>query len=283
MPAPPFPQHEAALEAARRLPPHLAPSVWLGHSMGSGSPRVMSSGHATLDSELPGGGWPCQSLTEVLQEPSGPSEWRLLSPCLSDVVRRGGHILLIGAPLVPHAPALWRQGLPPERLVLVDARTPQERLWSTEQALKAGCFTAVLSWLPQVQASALRRLQAAATRHPGPAFVFRPAQHLREASAAPLRVHVGLGPCPHPLVVHIVKRRGPSHAWPLVLPCWPPDLAALLPAEPSSLPSPSSPSSSPPPPGSFSPSFSPSDHAELDRFAADMRPAQRSLHTEPGH
>lgn len=282
MPALPSSQHEAAQDAARRLPPHLAQSVWLGHSMGAGPTRVIASGHAKLDAELPGGGWPCQSLIEVLQEPAWPAEWRLLGPCLSDVVRRGGHVLLIGAPLVPHAPALWRQGLPPERLILVDARTAQERLWATEQALQAGCFIAVLSWLPQVQASALRRLQTAAARHPGLAFVFRPTQHLREASAAPLRVRVGLGPCPHPLVLHIVKRRGPSHAWPLTLPCWPPDLAALLPLAPTSPPL---------PPGSPPPSLSPSDHAELDRFAADMRPdmrrvrepAQHGLHTEPGH
>nr|WP_315193657.1 translesion DNA synthesis-associated protein ImuA [uncultured Aquabacterium sp.] len=249
--------HGAAQDATRCLPPHLAQSVWLGHSLGEGSQRVLPSGHPQLDGELPGGGWPCQSLTEVLHEQAGQAEWRLLAPALREVVQRGGHILLIAPPFVPHVPALHRQGVSPERLILIDAHTPQECLWATEQALQAGCFTAVLSWLPQVRASSLRRLQVCAARHPGPAFIFRPARCRAESSAAPLRLHLSLGPFPHPMILDIVKRRGPSRVLPLLLPSWPPDLLALLrpPARPAPLVLPSS-------------AHPLTAHAELDRTAA---------------
>jgi protein ImuA len=190
---------------------------------------VLPSGHALLDAELPGGGWPGQALTEILQTQAGLAEWRLLLPALRQLVQRGGHVLLIGAPLQPQVTALWREGLPPERLVCVGANTVAERLWATEQALKAGCLSAVLVWLPQVRPQALRRLQACAARHAGPVFVFRPPQAALEPSPAPLRLHLGVGGCPHPMRVRLFKRRGPAHAEAIVLPHWPVGLAALLP------------------------------------------------------
>lgn len=233
---PPSASTGAAAAVCAGLPAHLAQAVWSGHGGRSDGGLVLSSGHAALDAELPGGGWPGQALTEVLQAQAGMAEWRLLMPALRALVQRGGHVLLIGAPLRPQASALWREGLPPERLVCVEARTPTERLWATEQALKAGCLSAVLVWLPNVRPEALRRLQACATHHAGPVFVFRPVQAALEPSPAPLRLHLGLGPCPHPMQVRVLKRRGPAHAQAVVLPHWPAGLGALLPSP--ALPSP---------------------------------------------
>ncbi len=212
------------------LPPHLAQAVWSGHALGGGMAAVLPSGHAALDTLLPGGGWPCQALTEVLQAQAGLAEWRLLLPALVRLIQRGGHVLLVGAPWPPQLTALSREGLPESRLVCIDTRSPQERLWATEQALKAGCLSAVLAWLPQVRAEALRRLQACAAQHAGPVFIFRPESAGQAASPAPLRLHLGLGPCPHPLQVRLLKRRGPQHEQPIVLPHWPAGLASLLPA-----------------------------------------------------
>lgn len=238
------------------LPPHLAQAVWSGHALGGGHAPVLPSGHAALDAQLPGGGWPCQALTEVLQAQAGLAEWRLLLPALAHLVQRGGHVLLVGAPWRPQLTPLSREGLPEDRLICIDALTPLERLWATEQALKAGCLSAVLAWLPQVRADALRRLQACAAQHAGPVFIFRPEHAGQGASPAPLRLHLGLGPCPHPLQVRLLKRRGPLHAQAIVLPHWPAGLAALLPAP--ALPA--------PPPG-----LSEVDrHVALDRTAAQL-------------
>lgn len=183
-------------------------------------------------------------MTEVLLAQAAQAEWRLLSPALAQIVRQGGSVLLIAPPHSPYLPGLSREGLEEDRLIRVDARTPAERLWATEQALKAGCVSAVLSWLPQARPEQIRRLQACAAQHPGPLFVFRPAKAQVDSSAAPLRVLLNLGPCPHPLQVQIVKRRGPMLDQALRLSHWPRGLMPLL---PSSLPIPLTPVTSPHP------------------------------------
>jgi protein ImuA len=226
--------HTVSAAALSALPSHLAQAVWPGHALGQGSEQRIASGHPELDAELPGGGWPCQSLTEVLQGPGAQGEWRLLGPALAQLVRQGGSVLLIGPPQHPHLPGLARAGLPQQRLIWVDAHTQAERLWATEQALKSGCVSAVLSWLPQARPEQLRRLQACAAQHPGLLFALRPLQAQAEASAAPLRLSLALGPCPHPLLVQLFKRRGPAMSAPLRLDHWPAGLPDLWP--PSQVP-----------------------------------------------
>lgn len=274
------PPRPGAREAAERLPPHLAQVVWPGHLLGTATQQVWSSGHPLLDAELPGGGWPAQSLSEVLQPQPGLAEWRLLLPALRQVVAAGGHVLLIGPPHVPHLPGLAQQGLPPERVICIQAATAAERLWATEQALLAEGLWAVLSWLPQARAAQVRRLQVCAGRQAGPVFLFRPDQAVAEASAAPLRLHLSLGPCPHPLVVRIVKRRGPVREVPLCLESWPPGLMELLPPgeqgplSPLAPPLTHVPAKRPPlAPAVVTTAGLPTiDHAELDRPAARLLP-----------
>jgi protein ImuA len=203
--------------------------VWRGDALGSTAHPVIASGHGVLDAELPGHGWPCRNLTDVLCAQGTQAEWRLLSPALARVIDLGGSVMLIGAPCTPHLPGLAREGLRDERLVRIVAPSLSERLWATEQALKARCFTAVLSWLPHARPEQIRRLQACASRHPGLAFVLRPAEARHESSAAPLRVMLDVGPCPHPLRIEIVKRRGPVLEKTLQLAHWPEGLAPLLP------------------------------------------------------
>lgn len=258
----------ATLNGSPALPEHLAQAVWRGDAMGRVSSTVIPSGHHMLDAELPGGGWPCQSMTEVLLPQSAQAEWRLLSPALAQIVKQGGSVLLVAPPHVPHLPGLHKEGLRDDRLIRIDACTPAERLWATEQALKAGCVSAVLSWLPQVRPEQIRRLHACSAQHPGPLFVFRPAKAQADSSAAPLRVLLGLGPCPHPLQVQIIKRRGPTLDQPLSLTSWPAGLAPLLPAAPQPT---SSPRISSPIPESTTPPDAnrlPSHHVALDRLAA---------------
>jgi protein ImuA len=218
------------------LPEHLAQAVWRGDALGGAEHVVIPTGHGVLDAELPGGGWPCQAMTEILVTQNAQAEWRLLSPALADVTRRGGCVLLIAPPHPPCLPGLIREGLADDGLISIDARTPAERLWATEQALKARCVSAVLSWLPRVRSEDIRRLHACAAGHPGPFFVFRPMHVRTDSSAAPLRLLLSLGDCPHPLQVEVIKRRGPLLERPLTLSHWPRGLAPLLPVQPVSRP-----------------------------------------------
>ena len=194
--------------------PASVPGVWRADRWAGTPSQVVSSGHADLEPELPGGGWPQGQLTEVLQAQPGLHEWRLLLPALC-VAAAQGPLVLVAPPHLPHLPPLALAGLPVQRILRVEARTPAERLWTTEQVLQCRELGAVLAWLPQVRSEQLRRLQLACAGRLSLVFVLRsePARH--ESSPAPLRLLVrGEG---QDLQVEIFKRRGPPCGQPVVV------------------------------------------------------------------
>ena len=191
-----------------QLPNSVSRAIWRGTEVGQTEHAVVSSGLEALDVELPGGGWPCNSITELLQPQPSLCEWRLLSPALAGVVAAGGQILLVGPPKRPHAPGLLKLGITEKSLVWIAADTPAERLWTTEQLVKANPRGgAILAWLPQARAEQLRRLQVHAQSCDCPVFLFRPEAAQLDASPAPLRVLVTLG-TDWQLQVQILKRKG---------------------------------------------------------------------------
>ena len=217
--------------------------LWRGDRLGRRLERVLPTGHAVLDRELPGGGWPVRALTEVLLSPLAGCEWRLLLPALRQLggggepsgggravpVRRPA-IVMIEAPGEARRPCmagLHRWDLEASQLVRVVPRTLQDALWAAEQALQCHEVGAVLAWLPQVRAPALRRLQAQAQRGRACVFVFRPEAAARESSPAPLRVQVAQR-SPTSLSVRLLKRRGPWHEGEIELHVLPPGLARVM-------------------------------------------------------
>jgi protein ImuA len=202
--------------------------VWRGDALGLAQAAALPSGHAGLDAELPGGGWPAAGLTELLQARAAGHDWRLLLPALARLAALArGPVALVGAPegLQPFAPALAAQGLPAARLLWVRTDEDKARLWAAEQAVRCADVPAVLAWLPRVRADGLRRLHLAALDHGKPLFAFRPAAAQAESSPAPLRLRLDGEAA---LQVLVFKRRGPPMARPLELPAEAPALAALL-------------------------------------------------------
>ncbi|MDR7305820.1 translesion DNA synthesis-associated protein ImuA [Rhodoferax saidenbachensis] len=207
--------------------------VWHAHALASAPQAVQPTGDARLDAQLPGGGWPVGALIELLQPAGVHSEWRLLLPALA---RSGqGPVVLVGAPQLPFVPALAAQGLAVARLVWVTAQAATARLWAAEQALRCAEVDAVLAWLPQARGDQLRRLQMAAADHHKLLFVMRAQQTQADASPALLRLQlVPQAPTQaqaagsDTLAVHILKRRGPPLAEPLVLQARPARLAVWL-------------------------------------------------------
>ncbi len=226
VPAPPARPPRIALLPGE-LPPAVAAAIWRGDQLGSPVTQVLSSGYPALDAELPGGGWPARSLTELLQPQPTVLEWRLLAPAMRAVVAKGEDIVIIGPPKLPHLPGLRDEGLDERRLVWIQAATPAERLWVTEQLVKANSAGLVLSWLPQARQEQIRRLQVCAQACDSPVFLCRPAAAEHEASAAPLRVQVTLG-VDWELRVHLLKRKGNVHDGVLRLPSVPRGLAPLI-------------------------------------------------------
>lgn len=210
------------------LPARVSQAIWRGTDIGQASETVMSSGYAALDAELPGRGWPCNSLTELLQPQPSLCEWRLLSPSLALVATQGGQILLVGPPKRPHVPGLAKLGISEKSLVWIAADTPAERLWTTEQLIKANPRGgAILAWLPQARAEQLRRLQVHAQSCDCPVFLFRPEAAQLDASPAPLRVLASLG-VDWELQVQILKRRGALMDGAIALPSVPGTLASVF-------------------------------------------------------
>jgi protein ImuA len=210
-----------------QLAPHVAEAVWRGDELGQQVVETVPCGWSSLDAELPSGGWPRRSVTEVLAAQPSVVEWRLLTPGLGPIVQSGGQVVVIGPPRHPHLPGLQHMGLSERQFIWVQADAPAQRLWATEQFIKSNAAGAVIAWLPKVRPDQLRRLQVCALASDGPVFLCRPDAARHEASAAPLRVHAQAGPDWN-LAVQVLKRRGPPHEQPLSLPSIPGGLASVL-------------------------------------------------------
>lgn len=76
---------EASLDAVARAArlAELHPSLWRASQIGGAAQRTTASGFDALDAQLPGGGWPHGTLTELLLAQAGVGELRLLAPALA--------------------------------------------------------------------------------------------------------------------------------------------------------------------------------------------------------
>ncbi len=211
--------------------PRLA-GVWLADQLGtSTAARVQATGHAGLDAQLPGGGWPVGAMTEVLQPAAGLHVWQLVLPALAQATAtRPGAVVLVAPPHEPFAPALRAGGLDAARLCRVQTTSAAQALWATEQALRCRDVQAVLAWLPQAAPESLRRLQLAAAQMGQLLWVFRPARARQQASPAPLRLWVEAvdGSGGAQMQVQVLKRRGPPMEQAVVLPASNAALARVL-------------------------------------------------------
>lgn len=214
------------LRAVSPISPENLPHVWRAPELARTVEQALPTGHAALDAQLPGGGWPCGSLVEVLQASAGRHVWQLLLPALAQTTQaQGGPVVLVNAPHLPFGPSLGAQGLPPERLLKVQAKNAQAALWASEQALRCADVVALLAWLPRCRATELRRLHLAAAQQGKLLFVFRGVNARDESSPARVRLQIEEG---EELRVHLLKRRGPPLAQAIELPAQPARLRKLL-------------------------------------------------------
>lgn len=213
-----------ALPCAARLQEVQLDGVWRGSDWHGGRmPQTWPSGHAALDAELPGGGWPGNALVQIQQAPHTHAEWALLLPALAaQACQHEGQLVLVAPPYLPFAPALQAAGIAPQRLCCVQApnRLAQELAWACEQALHCRDVLAVLAWLPQLPLPAQRRLQLAAASQGRPMWLWQDQQAGQHSSPAPLRLRLERAPqagAANGLQVQILKRRGPCLDHPVQL------------------------------------------------------------------
>jgi hypothetical protein len=181
------------------------PSVWRGRSRAA--IPTLSTGFAALDAGLPGGGWPCHGLIEVLTPHPGVGELYLLLPALAALSRLSPDrwCTWVSPPHEPFAPALEAHGVELSRMLVVRTHLP---LWAHEQALKSGATSLAMAWLPRASARAIRRLQLAAEQGRALGVLYRSQKYASEASPAMLRVLLEPMANQHGARLSLLKSRG---------------------------------------------------------------------------
>ena len=210
--------------------------VWRAGELGAASAVTINTGYAALSQVLPGGGWPCGAVTEVLQAQPGHHEWGLVAPALGTLqaASPSALVVLVGAPYCPFGPALGARQLNMQRVLNIRSQNAKNdapaMLWATREALGCADVGAVLAWLPDARGAHLRRLQIAALANDKLLFVFRPLAAQYDSSPAPLRLKLAgtAHAAAHNLQIDVFKRRGPTLAAPVLIDTRPPRLAALL-------------------------------------------------------
>jgi hypothetical protein len=272
-----------ALRAATTLVPRLQAAgtgalphqVWRANEWDQGSTpaECVPTGFATLDHELPGGGWPRGQLVELLVENPGLGELGLLLPALAGAARTGRSCVWVlpcrsgasaagtadtaedtgtaaeAAQALPYAPVLVEAGLDLAQHIFVKPLTARESSWALEQSLRTAHLGALIGWLPDTHSATdadfrgLRRLHLLAQRHRSLVFVLRSVRHAHSPSPAALRLQ--LQHDTSHLQVQILKRRGRPLLEPIALQVHPArwnrapatqDLPAATPAPASAAP-----------------------------------------------
>jgi hypothetical protein len=196
--------------------PLLSAQVWRGDQLAPAGGETLPTGFATLDAELPGGGWPRGAVTELMPKTQGIGELRVLLPAMAQLTTRGEWVALIAPPYIPYAPALERMGVDLRQIVVLETRALKDQWWAAEQALRAGSLGMVIFWTENVDDRLLRRLQTAARTGNAAGFIFAAPAHAAQTSPAPLRI--ALSAAGNALEVTLLKRRGSLLAQPICLP-----------------------------------------------------------------
>lgn len=190
------------------------PLLWRGDQLAPADDAI-ASGFASLDRELPGGGWPKTALTELLADAEGIGELSLLVPALRRLAQAGEVIVLVAPPHAPYAPAFSGRGIDPARVLVVEAAEDRQRWWAAEQVLRSNSAGALLFWPKTLGDQRARRLQLAAQASQTLAFLFAPTARAAQPSPSPLRLRLSLSG--HRLRLDIFKRRGGLVSAPLLL------------------------------------------------------------------
>jgi protein ImuA len=165
-------------------------------------------GVPAIDAHLPGGGLARGALHEVTAAEAAamPAAFGFAAALMGHALRAQqgqarpeGEALLVlsrgaGGFGRPYGHGLSALGLPPGRLLLVEAESDVQALWAVEEALRLSAVAAVAGWIGgRLDLKASRRLQAAAEGSGALLLVLRP-PGAEEANAAATRWRVGPAP-----------------------------------------------------------------------------------------
>lgn len=182
-----------------------------------GSQNTLPTGFESLNRELPHRGWPLSTLIEFSLSQTGIGEMRLLRPALAQLATER-RIALVHPPCSPYFHCWSNWQLETHRLLWINAQTPGDSAWASEQILRHNACSALLYWAPDIRPETMRRLQLAAQKSDALFILLRPDAATHRASAAPLRL--SLKPAPQGIEISILKRRGPHCSHSILIPLY---------------------------------------------------------------
>src|SRR5579871_3703792 len=160
-----------------------------------GGGGVLPFGLDAIDRRLPGGGLPRIGLHELMADRGSAAG---VAAVLAGRALAGGGpetVLWAARQAELYGPGLAIFGLPPARLILVEAASDTEILWTMEEGLRTRGLAAVVGELAALDLTAARRLQLAAEAGAGFGIVVRPDDlAARGASAACSRWRIRSAP-----------------------------------------------------------------------------------------
>ncbi|WP_166263798.1 translesion DNA synthesis-associated protein ImuA [Marinobacter caseinilyticus] len=181
--------------------------VWQARHHTPASGHMELTGHAPLDHQLKGIGWPIGALTECFLEAAGIGELQLLLPLIRRQSKKDKFVFWLNPPHTPYAPALAREGVQLSQIVTLQTQRTADTLWALENCLRSPATGLVMAWCGYLQPRDIRKLQLAAEAGGGLCVLFRNPQAARNSSAAALRLE--LSPSrDRQLSIRILKCRG---------------------------------------------------------------------------
>jgi hypothetical protein len=184
--------------------------IWQGHQPAHTSQPAESTGYQALDNQLGGLGWPRRALSECLLDTPGIGELHLLLPLMQRLTHSGKTVFWLNPPHIPYAPALVREGVNLDQVVVINTQDSGDFLWTLENCLRSPVTGLVMAWPGKLALRDVRRLQLAAEAGSNVCVLFRERCHAAQNSPAALRLELqpDANQC---LQVQILKRRG---SWP---------------------------------------------------------------------
>jgi len=184
--------------------------VWQGHRQTLTTQPAEPTGYQALDNQLGGLGWPRGALSECLLDAPGIGELQLVLPLMQRLSRAGKTVFWLNPPHTPYAPALAREGVDLDQVVMIHTEDSGDLLWTLENCLRSPVTGLVLAWPGKLAAREIRRLQLAAEAGSNVCVLFRSRKLADQSSPAALRLELEASGH-QALRIHILKRRG---SWP---------------------------------------------------------------------
>lgn len=155
-------------------------------------PIVRSTGLPQLDAILPYGGWPKGAVVEVIVPDTFCDSIRFLLPTLEQLGAEGRWLGLQALSYSQSLAISSNHDIDQSRIMQVNQHPGRSGLWTLEQMLRSGTFSAVVAWPECSTDLMVKRLQKAAMIGKSMAFLFSTAGATQPYSRNDLRIRIDL-------------------------------------------------------------------------------------------